>query len=267
MDVRMKLVVANDDGIEEPGIWALASELSQLGPVALYAPTRNYSGAGMSITLQRTIRLDRVAPLSGVDLDVPAYTLDAPPASLATIGAAHAFDGQADALVSGINPGWNPGEEPYKISGTAGAARVAVERGLLGVAVSAEYFAAAGQYADIAVATRRLLDATRAEFNSLPNVLVNVNVPVDFGEDTPVRLTRPSVLTLFRDCTIDDCEVDESGISVRVRFGDYFDEEPTPGDEMHALAEGAVSISVTGLKPGHVVLSDPWPDIVQEFRA
>ena len=263
----MKLVIANDDGIEEPGIWALARELSLVGQVALYAPTRNYSGAGMSITLQRKIRLDRVGPPPEVDLDVPAYTLDAPPASLAAIGAAHAFDGQADALVSGINPGWNPGEEPYKVSGTAGAARVAVERGLLGVAVSAEYFAAAGQYADIAAATRRLMQAIRAEFDPLPNVLVNVNVPVEFGKDTPVRLTRPSVLTLFRDSTLDDCQVDDHGVSVRVTFGDYFDEPPKPGDEMHALAEGAVSISVTGLKPGHVVLDDPWPAVVQEFRA
>lgn len=263
----MKLVIANDDGIEEPGIWALAHELSQVGQVALYAPTRNYSGAGMSITLEREIRLDRAGPPSGIDLDVPAYTLDAPPASLAAIGAAHAFGGRADALVSGINPGWNPGEEPYKVSGTAGAARVAVERGLLGVAVSAEYFAAAGQYADISVATRRLMGAIRAAFNRLPNVMVNVNVPVDFAKDTPVRLTRPSVFTLFRDGTIADCEVDEDGVSVRLAWGNYFDEEPTPGDEMHALAEGAVSISVTGLKPGHVVLDDPWPDIVQAFRA
>ena len=263
----MNLVIANDDGIEEPGIWALARELSQVGQVAVYAPTRNYSGAGMSITLQRQIRLDRAGPPPDVDLDVPAYTLDAPPASLATIGAAHAFDGQTDALVSGINPGWNPGEEPYKISGTAGAARVAVERGLLGVAVSAEYFAAAGQYADIAAATRRLLAAIRAEFDPLPNVLVNVNVPVEFGEDTPVRLTRPSVLTLFRDSTIEDCKVEEDGVSVRVEFGDYFDEPPTPGDEMHALAEGAVSISVTGLKPGDVVVDGAWPAVVREFRA
>lgn len=263
----MKLVIANDDGIEEPGIWALARELSQVGQVALYAPTRNYSGAGMSITLEREIRLERAAPPSGVDLAVPAYTLDAPPASLAAIGAAHAFGGTVDALVSGINPGWNPGEEPYKVSGTVGAARVAVERGLLGVAVSAEYFAAAGQYADIAVATRRLLEAIRAEFSPLPNVLVNVSVPVGFAKDSPVRLTRPSLFTLFRDFTLDDCQIDGRGISVLVKFGEYFDNQPMPGDEMYALAEGAVAITVTGLKPGQVVLDDPWPAIVREFRA
>ena len=97
-------------------------------------------------------------------------------------------------------------------------------------------------------------------------MLVNINVPDGFGEDSPVRLTQPSLFTLFRDFTLGDCEVDEHGVSLRVNFGEYFDEEPTPGDEMHALAEGAVAITVTGLKPGHVVLDDPWPSIVQAFR-
>ena len=286
----MNLVVTNDDGVEAPGVWALARELSPLGQVALYAPTRNYSGAGMSITLRRElrlcpatpppetediavhpgleaeVRLSPTAPPPRAKLDIPAFALDAPPASLAVIGAAHAFGGRADALVSGINPGWNPGEEPYKVSGTVGAARVAVERGLLGVAVSTEYFGAENQYPAIAAATRRLLQSIKAQFETLPNVLVNVNVPDGFGEDSPVRLTRPSLFTLFRDCTLDDCEVDENGVSVRVKFGDYFDEEPTPGDEMHALAEGAVAITVTGPKPGHVVLDDPWPAVVQAFR-
>ena len=170
----MNLVVTNDDGIEAPGVWALARELSRVGQVALYAPTRNFSGAGMSITLRREVRLTTAtpppetedvsvhpgltrdvrlspaAPPPPVEVDIPAFALDAPPASLAVIGAAHAFGGKADALVSGINPGWNPGEEPYKVSGTVGAARVAVERGLLGVAVSTEYFGAANQYQAIA---------------------------------------------------------------------------------------------------------------------
>ena len=172
-----------------------------------------------------------------------------------------------DALVSGINPGWNPGEEPYKVSGTAGAAQVAVERGLLGVAVSAEYFAASRQFGDIAVATRRLLAAIRAGFDPLPNVLVNVNVPEDFGKDTPVRLTNPSLNTMFSEFRLEECQADEHGVDLRFEFGNYFDREPTPGDEVHALAEGVVSIAVTGQRPGDVLMDDPWPDVVREFKA
>ena len=111
------------------------------------------------------------------------------------------------------------------------------------------------------------MQAIKAQFETLPNVLVNVNVPDGFGEESPVRLTQPSVFTLFRDCTLDDCQVDENGVSVRVKFGDYFDEEPTPGDEMHALAEGVVSIAVTGPRPSEVLMDDPWPAVVQAFRS
>lgn len=263
----MNLVVVNDDGIDVPGIWALARELSKLGQVAVYAPTRNFSGAGMSIRLEREARLCRAAPPPGVDPDIPAFTLEAPPASMAAVGTVHAFGGKVDALVSGINPGWNPGEEPYKVSGTAGAAQVAVERGLLGVAVSAEYFAAARQFGEIAVATRRLLGAIRAGFDPLPNVLVNVNVPEDFGKDTPVRLTTPSLNTMFSEFRLKECQADEHGVDLSFELGSYFDREPTPGDEMHALAEGVVSIAVTGRRPGEVMMADPWPDVVREFRA
>lgn len=263
----MNLVVANDDGIDVPGIWALARELSKLGQVAVYAPTRNFSGAGMSIRLEREARLCRAAPPPGVDPDIVAFTLEAPPASMAAVGTVHAFGGKVDALVSGINPGWNPGEEPYKVSGTAGAAQVAVERGLLGVAVSAEYFAAARQFGEIAVATRRLLEAIRAGFDPLPNVLVNVNVPEDFGKDTPVRLTTPSLNTMFSEFRLKECQADEHGVDLSFELGSYFDREPTPGDEMHALAEGVVSIAVTGRRPGEVLKDDPWPDVVQGFKA
>ena len=79
----MNLLVANDDGVGERGVWVLARELRRLGRVALYAPTRNYSGAGMSITLRREVQLFPAPPPPGVDVGIPAFALDAPPASLA----------------------------------------------------------------------------------------------------------------------------------------------------------------------------------------
>ncbi len=263
----MNLIVANDDGIGEPGIWALARELSPLGSVAVYAPTRNFSGAGMSVTLRRELRLSRAAVPPGIDPGCAAFTLDAPPASLAAIGTAHAFGGKVDGLVAGINPGWNLCEAPFKVSGTAGAAQVAVERGLLGVAVSAGEATAAGQYADIAAATRRLVQAIRGAFDPLPAVLLNVNVPETFGPDTAVRLTRPSRDPTFSEFGLHEYAADEQGINLRVRLGDFFGRQPQPGDEMHALAEGAVSIAVTGRYPSDVWQYEPWTSIVREFRA
>ena len=78
-----------------------------------------------------------------------------------------------------------------------------------------------------------------------------------------MRLTMPTPNSMFSEFRLEECKADAHGVDLRFEFGSYFDREPTPGDEMHALAEGAVSIAVTGQRPGEVLMVDPWPDIVQ----
>lgn len=261
----MNLIVANDDGVEDLGIWILAGELKQIGQVALYSPKRNFSGAGMSVSLRNKFDLRAVTGPSGFELDIPAFTVDAPPATVVALGALHAYDGQADAVVAGINSGWNPGLEAYKVSGTVGAARVAVERGILGVAISAAVDDV-NSYPAIAGAARRMLDAIQNVFNPLPNVLVNVNVPANYSEATPVRLTRPGPFTLFSGLVMSDRQVDDDETTIRLEYGDYFSAGAAPEDEVGALAEGSVAISVTGAAPAEVLLRDPWPAIAEAFQ-
>ncbi|HPP39294.1 MAG TPA: 5'/3'-nucleotidase SurE, partial [Candidatus Kapabacteria bacterium] len=40
MEKKYKILVTNDDGIDSPGIFALASAMSQLGEVVVAAPDR-----------------------------------------------------------------------------------------------------------------------------------------------------------------------------------------------------------------------------------
>ena len=270
----MDLIVANDDGVEDYGIWILAQELQQIGRVALYSPERNCSGAGMSISLRKKFDLRSVSGPADVDVDIPAFAVEAPPATVVALGALHAYDGQADAVVAGINSGWNPGIEAYKVSGTVGAARVAVERGILGIAISAatelqpfnQHVDGMKAYRAIASATRRMLDAVQDVFNPLPNVLVNVNVPANYSAETPVRLTRPGPFTLFSGLVMcDRCDGDDAA-TVRIEYGDYFSAGATSENEIGALANGSVAISVTGAAPAEVLLHDPWPSIAEAFR-
>ena len=58
----MKILVVNDDGIQDSGLWALAEALEPLGEVCVYAPDRNYSGAGMSTSLTKEFHLQRAGP-------------------------------------------------------------------------------------------------------------------------------------------------------------------------------------------------------------
>ena len=50
---RMRILISNDDGYFAPGIEALASALSGLGDIIVYAPERDRSGASNSLTLSR----------------------------------------------------------------------------------------------------------------------------------------------------------------------------------------------------------------------
>ncbi len=79
----MNLLVANDDGIDDKGIWMLAEQLAAVGNVSLYAPARNYSGAGMSIRVRQTFDLDSCPTPDGFSHNIPAFSVDAPPATVA----------------------------------------------------------------------------------------------------------------------------------------------------------------------------------------
>lgn len=261
----MNLLVANDDGVEDRGIWTLAEQLTAIGKVSLYAPVRNYSGAGMSVSLRETFDLHPCHVPHGFCLDIPAFSIEAPPATVVSIGTAHAFNGDTHAVISGINSGWNPGTEAYRTSGTVGAARVAVEQGLLGIAISAP-FDDRDAYPAIAQATRRMLITIQERFNPLPNVLINVNVPANFSAETPVRLASPGPFTLFSDLVLKTSRVETGKTSVRLDYGDYFSSGSQPGDELSALADGMAAVSVTGSAPGSILLDHPWPAIAAEFR-
>ena len=57
---NMTILVANDDGIDSPGIRALAKALASLGDVWIVAPERAQNAMGRAITLHKPLRLNQV---------------------------------------------------------------------------------------------------------------------------------------------------------------------------------------------------------------
>ena len=53
----MKILITNDDGIEAPGIAALAGSLKELGDVTIVAPLKEQSAVGHAITMQLPLRV------------------------------------------------------------------------------------------------------------------------------------------------------------------------------------------------------------------
>jgi 5'-nucleotidase len=124
-------MITNDDGYNAPGIAAISSALAKLPNVhvVVVAPAANQSGTGGSTT-KGHLKIKRRHTLNGL----PAYAVDGYPADTvrAAIDELHLHP---DLVVSGINAGQNLGPA-VDLSGTIGAARAAVARGIPAVAVS-----------------------------------------------------------------------------------------------------------------------------------
>lgn len=128
---RLQIMVTNDDGYDAPGIAAISSALAKLPNVhvVVVAPATNQSGTGGSTT-KGHLKIKRRQTLNGL----PAYAVDGYPAD--TIRAAlNELHLHPDLIVSGINAGQNLGPV-VDLSGTIGAARAAVARGIPAVAIS-----------------------------------------------------------------------------------------------------------------------------------
>lgn len=137
-DDPRRVLVTNDNGIDDPKIVALARAFVELAPesteVWVVAPDRDRSGSGSYLALTRTGTL-RVEPRD-LGPGIRAFAVDGYPADCVAIALLGIMsDAPPDLVVSGINGGANLGID-WMFSGTIGAARTAALIGLPAIAVS-----------------------------------------------------------------------------------------------------------------------------------
>lgn len=121
------ILVTNDDGVTSPGIHTLAEALKALGEVTVVAPTQEASAIGHALTLRRPLRIETYGP--GV------YGVDGTPTDCVNLGVEIVLKRTPDLVVSGINKGWNIGDD-ITYSGTVAGAMEAALLGIPGIAVS-----------------------------------------------------------------------------------------------------------------------------------
>jgi 5'-nucleotidase len=121
------ILVTNDDGVTSPGIHVLAEALRPLGDVVVVAPTQEASAIGHALTLRRPLRIETIGP--GV------YGVDGTPTDCVNLGVDIVLKAKPDLVVSGINKGWNIGDD-VTYSGTVAGAMEAALLGIPGIAVS-----------------------------------------------------------------------------------------------------------------------------------
>jgi len=183
------VMVVNDDGIDSPGIAAVATVLAHDPSyrVTVVAPAEQQSGMGHALVIHSEIRAKPHAAVSGC----AAWSVEATPATTTRIGvSALLADDPPDLIVSGINRGENIGRAAW-YSGTIGGAREAILAGFPSVAFSLALnwqdpqpdFVAAARW------VKPVVDALRD--HGLPEgVFLNVNIPVDPVAAKGYRLCR-----------------------------------------------------------------------------
>lgn len=132
-----RALITNDDGIEAPGLHALARAARDAGlDTTVAAPMRQSSGTSASIVAAEEggrIAIER-RELPGLQ-GVPAFAVRGGPGLVALIAAHGAFGEPAELVLSGVNHGANVGRAILH-SGTVGAALTGGLNGAWGAAVS-----------------------------------------------------------------------------------------------------------------------------------
>jgi 5'-nucleotidase len=188
------VLITNDDGINAPGIRALALAAVAAGlDVVVAAPAEDASGAGSSIL---AVRRDGVVPVERHELEgldgVPAYGVAANPAFIAFAGVEGWFETAPSLVLSGINYGANLGESVLH-SGTVGAALTAGRLGVHALAVSLDCdHLPPGASPRWDTAAGLLPMAMEVLAGTAPGTVLNLNVPnLDLS-----RLGEPRAATL-----------------------------------------------------------------------
>mgnify|MGYP003608649615 FL=1 len=168
----MRVLVSNDDGVDAPGIRALADGLRAAGhEVLVVAPDRDRSGASNSLTLDAPIRVVRMD-----DCTWKVYGTPTDCVHVAITGMLEAMGLEPDIVVSGINNTANLGDDVI-YSGTVAAAMEGRFLGLPAVAVSLVTEDHRGRhYPSAARAAVEIVERLRRD--PLPaSTILNVNVP------------------------------------------------------------------------------------------
>lgn len=171
------ILVTNDDGVQSDGIHALADAMKPLGDVVIVAPLQEASAIGHALTLRQPLRIEPIR--DGV------YGVDGTPTDCVNLACEIILKRLPDLVVSGINKGWNLGDD-ITYSGTVSGALEAALLGCPGIAVSLKRIRGTFDFGPSAEAAATI--AKMVLEKGIPaRTLLNINVPT--GTPKGLRVT------------------------------------------------------------------------------
>ncbi|GDX96904.1 5'/3'-nucleotidase SurE [Planctomycetia bacterium] len=221
----MRILLTNDDGIDAPGLEALAVAAARLGRACVVvAPVDPHSGCGHRVTTDRPLRVIPAGPGRFAVTGTPADCVRIALAELAP---------DATLVLSGINAGGNLGADIHH-SGTVAAAREAALHGR--IAVAASHYRRSGGDID----WERAATWLELVFSTLPlggeapaaGSLWNVNLP-----DPPEGMGPPPIV---------ECPVDASPFALGYRMTDEGWRYAANYHERPRMAQGDVALCFGG---------------------
>lgn len=181
---RPKLLLTNDDGINAPGIAALADSLKTIGDIYIVAPISEMSAMGHAITLSDPIKMVEISKGG----EFFGYGIGGTPSDCVKLAIHGQIVPKPDLVISGINQGGNLGIDII-YSGTVAGAYEGSVLGVPSMAISLNSFtrkdfSPAAHYARYF--TRKILA------HGLPKgTLLNVNIPdAELDEITGIEVVR-----------------------------------------------------------------------------
>ncbi|GAA3605330.1 5'/3'-nucleotidase SurE [Agrococcus terreus] len=242
----MRALIVNDDGIDSPGLAALARAAADAGlEVVIAAPAEEHSGASASIIATQgaavtaaggkgTVRSER---REVVGLDAEAHAVHAAPALIVLLALHGSFGPTPDVVLSGINRGANVGTAILH-SGTVGAALTAGQGGVRALAASLDVGLADDvehHWATAADVVARVLPTLLA---SPAGTVHNLNVP-NVATAEGVELVE-APLAPFGIVQTTMTEVDGDDVRLSIRQHSAAD---APGTDMERLASGLATVT------------------------
>ncbi|KRF20129.1 hypothetical protein ASG90_19450 [Nocardioides sp. Soil797] len=237
MTTAPRVLLVNDDGIQAEGLSLLERQARELtDDVWVVAPQHENSGGGHSVSLDK--------PLRARQLEDRRYAVSGTPADCVLLAYWELMDRPPDLVFSGINHGENLGED-MTYSGTMGAA---MEAAILGVpAVAFSQKRVLGQKPDFTsseVAGPALLKQL-IDLEWATGQIVNVNYPAQLADDGRPHVThlgQRKLGTFTPMGGVDGRNIPYYWVKVRYDPG-----EPKPGTDLHAVADGRVSVTALSM--------------------
>jgi 5'-nucleotidase len=233
----VRFLLTNDDGIDAPGLAALASVIEDLGAYGTVAPRDAQSGVSHKITMSDPLRLE---PAGAHGVHVLRHSLSGTPADCVRVALSH-FELEPEWVIAGINRGGNLGADLYT-SGTVAAAREAALFRRRAIAIS--QYIARDRELDWELTARRarrvlevVLDHELAEA-----AFWNINLPHPDHDDA--------------DLPIVFCAADTSPLDVRYHSkgdhlyyaGSYHGRPRQPGRDVDVCFSGKVAVTKIALE-------------------